>query len=259
MLRTRQVSLVFVPLVALSFALAACTSAPAETAKAPTVAVTAAPAEIAVAATAAPAATSAPAVSDNGLKMVDEMTIVGPKNFNADYAPTNADGTLNFVVEIPTGTNAKWEVSSDGTKLAWEIKDGKPRVIKYLGYVGNYGMVPQTKGGDADTLDVLALGPALERGTLAQAKLIAVLKYREDDAKTGPEDDKLLAILPGSPLYNDVNSLKDLNEKYPEVSTIVSTWFNNYKGPGAMFFQSYGDVADAKAVLDEAIKSYKTK
>jgi inorganic pyrophosphatase len=198
-------------------------------------------------------------VRADDVKMVDETTMVGSKNFNTDYAPTNVDGTLNFVVEIPTGTNAKWEVIKDGTKLAWEMKDGNPRVIKYLGYVGNYGMVPQTKGGDGDTLDVLALGPALERGTIAQAKLIGVLKYREDDAKTGPEDDKLLAILPGSPLYNDVNSLKELDEKYPEVSTIVSTWFNNYKGPGAMFFQRYGDLADAKAVLDAAITSFTAK
>jgi inorganic pyrophosphatase len=207
------------------------------------------------------ACASVPATENaNGLKMIDDLTIVSTKNFVTDYSPTNADGTLNFVVEIPTGTNAKWEVSSDdGTKLAWEIKDGNPRVIKYLGYVGNYGMVPQTKGGDGDTLDVLVLGPALERGTVAQAKLIAVLKYREDDASTGPEDDKLLAILPGSPLYDDVNSLKDLDEKYPGISLIVETWFNNYKGPGAMFFQSYGDVADAQAVLDAAIKAYATK
>ena len=237
-------------LLTLALLLAAC-GKPTATTPPTTAPATAAPAETTV----APAATA----NANGLTIVDETTIVGPKNFTADYTPTNADGTLNFVVEIPTGTNAKWEVSPDGTKLAWEIKNGKPRVIQYLGYVGNYGMIPQTKGGDLDTLDVLALGPALERGTIAQAKLIAVLKYREDDPKTGNEDDKLLAILPGSPLYDNVNSLKYLNEKYPEVSTIVSTWFNNYKGPGTMFFQSYGDVADAKAVLDEAITTYTKK
>ncbi len=191
---------------------------------------------------------------------MDETNINSPKNFVTDYAPINADKSLNFVVEIPTGTNGKWEVSSDdGTKLAWEIKDGKPRVIKYLGYVGNYGMIPQTKGGDGDTLDVLAIGPALPRGSVAQAKLIAVLKYREDDPKTGPEDDKLLAILPGSPMYDDVNSLKGLDEKYPEISKIVETWFNNYKGPGAMFFQKYGDVAEAQAVLEAALKSFTAK
>ncbi|MEI8165935.1 MAG: inorganic diphosphatase [Chloroflexales bacterium] len=246
MFRLRHVALVVALFIAC--ALTACGSATAETTQNPTAAATVAP-------TAAPTA----AASANGLTVVDATTIVGPKNFTTAYTPTNADGTLNFVVEIPTGTNAKWEVTKDGTQLAWEIKDGKPRVIKYLGYVGNYGMVPQTKGGDGDTLDVLALGPALERGTVVQAKLIAVLKYREGDANLGPEDDKLLAILPDSPLYNDVNSLKDLNEKYPEVSTIVSTWFNNYKGPGAMFFQSYGETTDAQAVLNAAITAFTGK
>ncbi len=229
------------------FLLSACTSTSAGTPNAPTIAATVG------------AATATVAASPNGLTVVDETTMLGPKNFITGYTPTNVDGTLNFVVEIPTGTNAKWEVSSDGTKLAWEIKNGKPRVIAYLGYVGNYGMVPQTTGGDGDTLDVLALGPTLERGTLAQAKLIAVLKYREDDPTTGPEDDKLLAILPGSPLYAEVNSLQDLDTKFPGVSTIVSTWFNNYKGPNAMFFQSYGDAAAAQVVLDAAVKAFAAK
>jgi inorganic pyrophosphatase len=242
------------------------TAAPTATTVAPTVAPTKAAPTATVAPTATTAPTKAPAPAAPitiplaaGLTQTDETTITSPKNFVTDYAPVNPDKTLNFVVEIPTGTNGKWEVASaSGTKLAWEIKDGKPRVINYLGYVGNYGMIPQTKGGDGDTLDVLAIGPALPRGAVVQAKLLGVLKYREDDAKTGPEDDKLLAILPSSPIYKDVNSLKDLDEKYPEISAIVKTWFNNYKGPGKMFFQKIGDVAEAQAVLDAAIKSYGT-
>ena len=37
----------------------------------------------------------------------------------------------------------------------WEFRDGKPRVVAYLGYPGNYGMIPRTllpkeHGGDGD-------------------------------------------------------------------------------------------------------------
>jgi len=190
---------------------------------------------------------------------VDELTITGSKNFIKDYEPTNPDGTINFVVEIPTGTNGKWEVTKDGTKLAWEIKNEKPRVVKYLGYVGNYGMIPQTLSGDEDPLDVLAIGPAMPRGALARAKLLGVLKYRESDAQTGPMDDKLIAILPDSPIFDDVNSLKELDEKYPEISTIASLWFSNYKGPGEMFFQGVGDLDEAKTIFEDCVKAYQAQ
>ena len=90
-----------------------------------------------------------------GLRAVDEYTIIGPKNFLSDYSPKNSDGTINVVVEIPTGTIAKWEVTKPEGKLEWEFKEGKPRIVKYLGYPGNYGMIPRSilpkeLGGDGD-------------------------------------------------------------------------------------------------------------
>jgi len=48
--------------------------------------------------------------------------------------------------------------------MKWAFEDGKPRVIKYLAYPGNYGMIPRTLlpkelGGDGDPLDIIMLGP----------------------------------------------------------------------------------------------------
>ncbi len=106
--------------------------------------------------------TQAETIAPN-LRLIDSYTIVGPKNFLTDYEPVNRDGTINVVVEIPTGTTAKWEVTKPDGKLQWEFKRGKPRVVKYLGYPGNYGMLPRTllakeDGGDGDPLDVIVLG-----------------------------------------------------------------------------------------------------
>ena len=42
-----------------------------------------------------------------GLKMQDVTTIDAPMNLLTFASATNADGTVNAVVEIPTGTNAK--------------------------------------------------------------------------------------------------------------------------------------------------------
>ncbi|MCA9215002.1 MAG: ADP-ribosylglycohydrolase family protein, partial [Planctomycetales bacterium] len=55
-----------------------------------------------------------------------------------DYPARPEPGLVNIVVEIPAGTNAKWEVDKQTGRLEWDIRDGKPRVVKYLPYPGNY-------------------------------------------------------------------------------------------------------------------------
>ena len=193
-----------------------------------------------------------------GLVQKDEYTIVSSTDLVAGYAPRNDDGTINVVVEIPTGTNAKWEVTKEDTHvLKWEFKKGKPRVVKYIGYPGNYGMIPQTLlpkelGGDGDPLDIIALGPAQQRGGVVRAKLIGVLKLLDD----GEQDDKLIAVLEGSALY-EVSSLRELNETYGGVAEIVRLWFSNYKGPGEMEFEGFGDVAEAQKILAAAHAAFK--
>lgn len=186
------------------------------------------------------------------LVQTDAYTIVGAANFHSGHAATNADGSINLVVEIPAGTCAKWEVTPDGRALKWEFKKGKPRVVKYLGYPGNYGMIPRTilpkeLGGDGDPLDVIALGPAQARGSVVKAKLIGVAKFLDD----GEHDDKLIAVLEGSALY-EVSTLQELNEKYEGVADIVRLWFSNYKGPGEMEFEGFGEAAAAQKILAAA-------
>ena len=131
----------------------------------------------------------------------DTYTVDGELSYADGFPATNADGTINVVVEIPAGTNAKWEVDKDDGDLHWQFKQGAPRVVRYLPYPGNYGMIPSTllpveTGGDGDPLDVIVLSPALARGAVVRARLIGVLELLDD----GEQDDKLLAVLEESPL-----------------------------------------------------------
>ncbi len=192
-----------------------------------------------------------------GLKATDRYTLVGKKNLLTGYQPKSPDGDINVVVEIPTGTVAKWEVTKPEGSLRWEFKKGKPRIVKYLGYPGNYGMIPRTLlpkelGGDGDPLDVIVLGPAVPRGSVVEAKLIGVLKLLDG----GEQDDKLIAVLANTALY-EAGNLKELKEKFGGVTTIVETWFTNYKGPGELVSNGYGDVEEARKILDAAIKAFK--
>jgi len=190
------------------------------------------------------------------LKYVDQYTLVGPKNFLTDFEPINSDGTINVVIEIPAGTAAKWEVDKKDGSLKWEFKEGKPRIVKYLGYPGNYGMIPQTLlskelGGDGDPIDVLVLGALVPRGSVVEAKLIGILKFLDG----GEQDDKLLAVLPGTS-FSDINDIQELDKKFKGTSTIIEIWFANYKGPGKVESKGIASVEEAKIVLNSAIKTY---
>ena len=178
-----------------------------------------------------------------------------------DFPARTPGGDVNVVVEIPAGTDAKWEVTKPEGELRWQFKNGVPRVVQYLGYPGNYGMIPRTilpksAGGDGDPLDVLVLGPAVARGSVIPVRVIGVLELLDSDER----DDKLLAVALDTPL-GDVTSLAELNARFPGVATIVQTWFENYKGVDQagqphMVAQGYGDVDRAEAILQAAIEAY---
>src|SRR5262245_16604523 len=84
-------------------------------------------------AAAAPAPVLAP-----GARFVDDKTIEAEKNFLSGWEPRTEGGGVRAVVEIPAGRLDKWEVKNEDGLLHWDIKEGKPRVVKYLGYPVNY-------------------------------------------------------------------------------------------------------------------------
>lgn len=177
-------------------------------------------------------------------------------NLLTDFSPKFKDGDINVVIEISAGTLEKWEVNKHNGNLEWDKINNIPRVINYISYPANYGMIPRTllpkeQGGDGDPLDVIVLGTAIKRGEIVKSKLIGVM-YLIDK---GEQDDKLIAIAENSPLYN-VNNITELNEKYNGVTQILKLWFSNYKGFGKMKFKGFGTKKEAKKIVEYAIKQY---
>ena len=178
-------------------------------------------------------------------------------NLSNDLKSFSKDGDVNALIEIPAGTIDKWEVNKSNGQLEWETVDGNPRIINYLGYPGNYGMVPKTLlpkkyGGDGDPLDIIVLGPPAERGEIVKCKIIGVLNLLDRNEK----DDKLIAVANNSPFYL-VNNIQELNDNFEGISEIVETWFTNYKGKGKMKSSGFGDKNDALKILNTAISEYK--
>jgi inorganic pyrophosphatase len=183
----------------------------------------------------------------------------GTGNLLEDHPAINENGSINAVIEIPAGTNEKWELNKESGKLEWERVDGKNRIVDYLGYPGNYGFIPQTlldreSGGDGDPLDVLVIGPPEERGTVISCKLLGIL-YLTD---RGEQDDKLIAVSERSTLIG-LNNIADLDSLYPGITEIIRKWFANYKGEGLTISGGYGGSREAAVLLNKAISAYKSK
>ena len=66
------------------------------------------------------------------------------ENLLTSYAAKTTEGSVNAVIEIPSGTRQKWEINKKTGVLEWEQVAGKGRIVEYLGYPGNYGFIPKT-------------------------------------------------------------------------------------------------------------------
>lgn len=160
----------------------------------------------------------------------NQITIIKKHDYLSDFASFTSEGLVNVVIEIPAGSNQKWEVNKSTGHLEWErINEDSLRVVNYLPYPANYGSILQTLsdknlGGDGDPLDVFVLGERIERGQVARCKIIGLIEMTEK----GEQDDKFIAVHSGS-LFGNVSSMQELNEKYPGVIDILSIWLKNYK------------------------------
>ena len=193
----------------------------------------------------------APSVARSGL--VADSTTAARRGFLDGFAAFSEGGRdAHAVIEIPAGTSAKWMIRSSDGAFFWERQNGRRRVVDYLAYPVNYGIVPHTRAWDGDPLDVLVLGSALPRGSVWQVRPIGVLHLTDDGAR----DDKILTVRPGSPL-GTVRDLEGLREAYPGVTDILRTWFTHYKGSGGTLeSRGYGDADEARQLIHEAEETY---
>ena len=168
------------------------------------------------------------------------------------YNSINDNGYIDALIEISAGSLEKWEYNKETKKVEIEIINDNPRIINYLGYPANYGMIPGTllsrnNGGDGDPLDIIVLGPPKKMGNIVKCKVIGVL-YLIDNFE---QDDKLIAISENSNLEH-LNDIGELNENYNGLLEIIEIWFTNYKGNDKIKSNGYGNSQSALNILANA-------
>ncbi|TXI78961.1 MAG: inorganic diphosphatase, partial [Flavobacteriales bacterium] len=102
-------------------------------------------------------------------------------------------GILNAVIEIPAGTVEKRQYDIDTNTFPIDLRNGQPRLIRFLPYPANYGFIPSTRmnkeeGGDGDALDVFVLCGAVPSGTVLEVEPIGIIELLD----AGERDDKLV-------------------------------------------------------------------
>ena len=192
----------------------------------------------------------------NQVTRVDKFKIVGKKNFLFDYKNFITPLTVNVVIEIPKNTNEKWEVSKLDGSLEHEFFMGAPRIIDYLPYPINYGMIPRTVlplqlGGDGDPVDAIVLGDALPRGEVVEAKVLGLIKMKD----MGEVDDKVITVNKDSD-YFKFNSIEEFQENNPKIMKNIIAWFQNYKGNNLVKIEGVVSNIEAIKLIKFASKSF---
>jgi inorganic pyrophosphatase len=178
-------------------------------------------------------------------------------NFLHDISAFTYDSLVNVVIEIPAGSNQKWEVNKTSGQIEWEqVSPDSFRVINYLPYPANYGFVPQTllakaSGGDGDPVDVFVLGERIERGNVVPCRIIGLIEMTDN----GVYDGKFIA-LPVKTQWKKINTLPELNQHYPGVMNILLLWLLNYKGSGKVEILSENDEKQARNIINEANSAF---
>lgn len=182
------------------------------------------------------------------LIFIGGCSLLNPYN-KSDFDKTySSEGNINMVVEIPAGTNKKYEYNYKNKKFIVDIKNGKERIIDFLSYPGNYGFIPSTivsqeDGGDGDAVDVLLISEHLPTGSVIEILPIALL-HLEDG---GENDSKIIAVpVDESKRIINASSYQELISKYPKVVSIITEWFINYKGSEIIEFKGWEDELYAK-------------
>lgn len=105
-------------------------------------------------------------------------------------------------IEIAKGTKKKYELDKETGLI---ILDRLLHTSTH--YPANYGFIPKTLSGDGDALDVLVLcSEGLDPLTLVKCYPIGVVKMLDN----GKEDEKIIAIPFGDPMYNGYERVEEL-------------------------------------------------
>lgn len=152
-------------------------------------------------------------------------------------------------IEIPMGSQNKYEISEDGKIILDRV------LYSATFYPAEYGYIENTLSDDGDPLDILVFtsSPTFP-GCYIKSRIIGGM----DMIDSGEGDTKILAVNVGDPRYDHVNSLEDLSPHYLKE---IKNFFQTYKKlqGNKIVVKQFFNTEEALKRLDEARKNFEEK
>ena len=166
-------------------------------------------------------------------------------------AGKNSPEEINVVIEIPKGSNIKYEIDDETGALFVDRK-----LFTAMFYPCNYGFVPQTKEKDGDPVDVLVLGndPVVPMSVI-RATPVGVLITADEEG----EDAKVVAV-PVAKIDPTFSGVKDIQDVPQHIQDQIKHFFEHYKELEKNKYvkvKGWENKETAKKKISEAMESYR--
>lgn len=157
---------------------------------------------------------------------------------------------VNLIVEIPSGSQNKYEVDKDTGLIKLDRVLFSP-----FHYPGDYGFIPRTLGQDGDPLDGLVLMkfPTYPL-TLMTVRPVGVLRMVDG----GDNDEKILCVPVDDVRTTEATKLSDIPAA---IQNEIAHFFETYKELEGkkVEINGWGDVNEARKIIEEGIARYNEK
>jgi inorganic pyrophosphatase len=166
-------------------------------------------------------------------------------------AGKNPPDEINVVIEIPKGSNIKYEIDDETGAVFVDRK-----LFTAMFYPCNYGFVPQTKERDGDPVDVLVLGnDPFVPSSVIRANPVGVLITADEEG----EDAKVVAV-PVAKVDPSFSEVKDISSVPQYIQDQIKHFFEHYKELEKGKYvkvKGWENKESAKKKIVEAMERYK--
>jgi len=170
-----------------------------------------------------------------------------------DYSkisPGEIPEKVHAIIEIPAGSNVKFEVDKDSNALFVD------RVMySAVHYPTHYGYVPNTLANDGDPADILVVcHHDLPAGSVIKCRLIGALMMEDESGI----DEKLVAVpvTKVDPMYKDVQELNDLPQIILDRIKEFNETYKNLELNKWVKVKDFVGKEEATKILQDAVDRY---
>lgn len=164
------------------------------------------------------------------------------------------DGTINVIIEIPDGSNNKYEIDKKTGLISLDRAN-----YSSAPYPFDYGFVPQTLWDDNDALDVVVLTTfPLQTGILVKVRPIAVIEMIDG----GESDYKIIGVPEKDRRWEDIQDISDINgHKLKEIIHFFKTYkhLKSDGEPAVVEIKNTLGKKEAHEAISRSINIYKEK